>query len=280
MSKIVLFGGQGNLRMSDLVKVNSSINGKKILNHINQSSPFSYEYFKNILSGEIPLNETYASMLSTFIYNWWRVSEIDLSKIEYFSSHSAGIFNVAFASESVELDRLLAFIKKRADLMESYLGSEEMWLALTSSCKDLETTVCELSEIIKVSIRTNHTTEVLAFSQSDKLKLEEHAANLGIPLRLKSLGLKIPYHTQFLSDLRDNYYQLVDNLNIIQNSSFKYLYHTKNLKQEIKNQLDITFNWEEILLEVGRKNLEVYDLSSNRFISKNLRAMDTSIKFL
>lgn len=272
MSKIILYGGQGNIKLQDLIKLSKTNMGKKIISKLRDTNYESFLYFKKMLKGEVPLSESHASMLGTFIYNLWKTQNIDLSEISYFSSHSAGIFNVLMASGSSSFDKILIFIEKRAELVGNLKRKEEMWFTVTTSIEKLRPIIKKLNDV-EFAITTNPTTCVLAFSEEKKDELMEVIQTSGLEIRIKKLNLKVPYHTKFLNSLEEKYRQLVKELDIQQNDEFNYIYSLDNLEDEIINQLTNEFNWYGILEEIINKKLITYDLTSNGFIQKQIRGL-------
>ncbi|AYG02058.1 hypothetical protein [Lactococcus allomyrinae] len=279
MNKLILYGGQGNVRLTDLVRLTKDDDGKNLLKQLESFDSEMYGYFQKVLKGTVPFSDNYASMLSTFLYNAWRTSEVDLNEILYFSSHSAGIFNVLLSSGSVEFGDVLRFIQRRADLVKLHQGDEEMWLVVTQSLSLLENLIQEKKEVIKLAIKTNATTGVAAFSERNKLEIENFLKSQGLLVKFKKLSLRIPYHTAFLDDIAKEYNSLVDELFIKQNNQFRYIYSSKNLENEIKNQLTQNFNWQGVLEQIVDENLEVYDFSPNKFMKKQLKMLSENVKF-
>ncbi|MEY8536883.1 hypothetical protein AALM99_00290 [Lactococcus muris] len=273
MSKILVYGGQGNIRLQDLIRLSQSAAGRDILEKLKFTNTQSHTYFQSILKNEILLSDNYASMLGTFIYNLWRTSEYKLSDITCFSSHSAGIFNVLLASDSASFENIVAFIEKRAKLVNSLKCKEEMWLVATSSMERLREVIDGIS-FVELAITTGSTTGVLSFSEENRDRFVDRVESADLLIKLKKLGLKVPYHTKFLQPIKEEYIQLVKILDIQQNNAFKYIYMSSNLEEEIINQLTQEFKWHRILEELVKKGLSIEDLSPNRFILKQVKLLN------
>ncbi|WP_251420583.1 MULTISPECIES: CylD [Lactococcus] len=273
MSKILVYGGQGNIRLQDLIRLSQSAAGRDILEKLKFTNTQSHTYFQSILKNEILLSDNYASMLGTFIYNLWRTSEYKLSDITCFSSHSAGIFNVLLASDSASFENIVTFIEKRAALVNSLKCKEEMWLVATSSMERLREVIDGIS-FVELAITTDSTTGVLSFSEENRDRFVDRVESADLLIKLKKLGLKVPYHTKFLQPIKEEYIQLVKILDIQQNNAFKYIYMSSNLEEEIINQLTQEFKWHRILEELVKKGLSIEDLSPNRFILKQVKLLN------
>lgn len=273
LSKILVYGGQGNVRLQDLIRLSQSAAGRDILENLELTNKQSHTYFQSILKNEVVLSDNYASMLGTFIYNLWRTSEYELSDITCFSSHSAGIFNVLMASDSASFENIVSFIEKRAELVNSLECKEEMWLVATASMEKLRDVIAGIS-FVELAITTSSTTGVLAFSEENRDKFVDRVESADLLIKLKKLGLKVPYHTKFLQAIKEEYIQLVKNLDIQQNNAFKYIYMSSQLEEEIINQLTQEFKWYRILKELVKKNLLIEDLSPNRFILKQVKLLN------
>ena len=67
--------------------------------------------------------------------------------------------------------------------------------------------------------------------------------------------------------------QLVNELNIVQNDLYEYIFHYEDLREELLYQWNQMFNWKGIKENILQRGGEILDLSPNKFISKQLLKM-------
>ena len=111
MSTIV-YGGQGNVQLKHLHQMIKTKKGQELLLQLETCDQMAYQLFQDILAKKVDLQDLYAAMLTTFLYNAWISPEEPIEVGTRFSAHSAGIFNVLLASRSASFQDILAFIKK------------------------------------------------------------------------------------------------------------------------------------------------------------------------
>lgn len=120
MSTIV-YGGQGNVQLKHLYQMVKTKKGQELLLQLEACDQTAYQLFQDILVKTVELQDLYAAMLTTFLYNAWMSPEGAIEIGTRFSAHSAGIFNVLLASGSASFQDILTFIKKRAQLINHSL---------------------------------------------------------------------------------------------------------------------------------------------------------------
>lgn len=273
MSTIV-YGGQGNVQLKHLHQMIKTKKGQELLLQLETCDQTAYQLFQDILAKKVDLQDLYAAMLTTFLYNAWISPEEPIEVGTRFSAHSAGIFNVLLASRSASFQDILAFIKKRAQLVKSLSCQEELHLVMTEDMELFDQKVLKnFPDKFQLAILTDMRSGVLAMRQEDLSILQNAAKEAGLLLKVKPLGVKAPYHTSFLSDSRENYRKMVQELHIQQNQAYEYIFHCDDLEEEILYQWHHLFNWQKIKEGILDKDTDVLDLSPNKFISKQLMKM-------
>lgn len=273
MSTIV-YGGQGNVQLKHLHQMIKTKKGQELLLQLEACDQTAYQLFQDILAKKVDLQDLYAAMLTTFLYNAWISPEEPIEVGTRFSAHSAGIFNVLLASRSASFQDILAFIKKRAQLVKSLSCQEELHLVMTEDMELFDQKVLKVyPDKFQLAILTDMRSGVLAMRQEDLSILQNAAKEAGLLLKVKPLGVKAPYHTSFLSDSQENYRQMVQELHIQQNQAYEYIFHCDDLEEEILYQWHHLFNWQKIKEGILDKDTDVLDLSPNKFISKQLMKM-------
>ncbi|WP_234704404.1 ACP S-malonyltransferase [Streptococcus equinus] len=248
--------------------------GKELLLQLETCDQTAYQLFQDILAKKVDLQDLYAAMLTTFLYNAWISPEEPIEVGTRFSAHSAGIFNVLLASRSASFQDILAFIKKRAQLVKSLSCQEELHLVMTEDMELFDQKVLKVyPDKFQLAILTDMRSGVLAMRQEDLSILQDVAKEAGLLLKVKPLGVKAPYHTIFLSDSQENYRKMVQELHIQQNQAYEYIFHCDDLEEEILYQWHHLFNWQKIKEGILDKDTDVLDLSPNKFISKQLMKM-------
>lgn len=273
MSTIV-YGGQGNVQLKHLHQMIKTKKGQELLLQLETCDQTAYQLFQDILAKKVDLQDLYAAMLTTFLYNAWISPEEPIEVGTRFSAHSAGIFNVLLASRSASFQDILAFIKKRAQLVKSLSCQEELHLVMTEDMELFDQKVLKVyPDKFQLAILTDMRSGVLAMRQEDLSILQNAAKEAGLLLKVKPLGVKAPYHTIFLSDSQENYRKMVQELHIQQNQAYEYIFHCDDLEEEILYQWHHLFNWQKIKEGILDKDTDVLDLSPNKFISKQLMKM-------
>lgn len=273
MSTIV-YGGQGNVQLKHLHQMIKTKKGQELLLQLETCDQTAYQLFQDILAKKVDLQDLYAAMLTTFLYNAWISPEEPIEVGTRFSAHSAGIFNVLLASRSASFQDILAFIKKRAQLVKSLSCQEELHLVMTEDMELFDQKVLKVyPDKFQLAILTDMRSGVLAMRQEDLSILQNAAKEAGLLLKVKPLGVKAPYHTIFLSDSQENYRKMVQELHIQQNQAYEYIFHCDDLEKEILYQWHHLFNWQKIKEGILDKDTDVLDLSPNKFISKQLMKM-------
>lgn len=273
MSTIV-YGGQGNVQLKHLHQMIKTKKGQELLLQLEACDQTAYQLFQDILAKKVELQDLYAAMLTTFLYNAWMSPEEPIEVGTRFSAHSAGIFNVLLASRSACFQNIIHFIKKRAQLVENLSRLEELHLVITENMNLLQEKVLNCyPEKFQLAIVTDQTSGVLAMKKEAVKELQEAAQQASLLVKIKSLGVKAPYHTSFLSQSQTAYQQLVQELDIQQNQDYNYIFHCDDLQEEILYQWSHLFNWQKIKEDILSKETEVIDLSPNKFISKQLMKM-------
>ncbi|VED90556.1 CylD [Streptococcus equinus] len=273
MSTIV-YGGQGNVQLKHLHQMIKTKKGQELLLQLETCDQTAYQLFQDILAKKVDLQDLYAAMLTTFLYNAWISPEEPIEVGTRFSAHSAGIFNVLLASRSATFQDILAFIKKRAQLVKSLSCQEELHLVMTEDMELFDQKVLKnFPDKFQLAILTDMRSGVLAMRQEDLSILQNAAKEAGLLLKVKPLGVKAPYHTIFLSDSQENYRKMVQELHIQQNQAYEYIFHCNDLEEEILYQWHHLFNWQKIKEGILDKGTDVLDLSPNKFISKQLMKM-------
>ncbi|WP_240187270.1 CylD [Streptococcus lutetiensis] len=245
--------------------------GQELLLQLQKCDLESYQLFQDILEKKRSLDGLHAAMLSTFLYNTWLTQAEMIVTGTRFSAHSAGIFNVLLASGSAAFQDIVLFIKKRAQLVESLSRLEELWLIVTEDMNLFSQKVLNCyPDKFQLAILTDEISGVLAMKEEDLKTLQESAEKAACSLKVKRLGVKAPYHTSFLSQAKDKYKDLVASLNIVQNQNYNYIFHCDDLTDEILYQWENLFNWRKIKEDILRVDTDIFDLSPNKFISKQL----------
>lgn len=273
MSTIV-YGGQGNVQLKHLHQMIKTKKGQELLLQLEACDQTAYQLFQDILAKKVDLQDLYAAMLTTFLYNAWISPEEPIEVGTRFSAHSAGIFNVLLASRSASFQDILIFIKKRAQLVKSLSCQEELHLVMAEDMELFDQKVLKnFPDKFQLAILTDMRSGVLAMRQEDLSILQNAAKEAGLLLKVKPLGVKAPYHTIFLSDSQESYRQMVQELHIQQNQAYEYIFHCDDLEEEILYQWHHLFNWQKIKEGILDKDTDVLDLSPNKFISKQLMKM-------
>ena len=248
--------------------------GQELLLQLETCDQMAYQLFQDILAKKVDLQDLYAAMLTTFLYNAWISPEEPIEVGTRFSAHSAGIFNVLLASRSASFQDILAFIKKRAQLVKSLSCQEELHLVMTEDMELFDQKVLKVyPDKFQLAILTDTRSGVLAMRQEDLSILQNAVKEAGLLLKVKPLGVKAPYHTIFLSDSQESYRKMVQELHIQQNQAYEYIFHCDDLEEEILYQWHHLFNWQKIKEGILDKDTDVLDLSPNKFISKQLMKM-------
>lgn len=274
MTSTIVYGGQGNVQLKHLHQMIKTKKGQELLLQLETCDQTAYQLFQDILAKKVDLQDLYAAMLTTFLYNAWISPEEPIEVGTRFSAHSAGIFNVLLASRSASFQDILIFIKKRAQLVKSLSCQEELHLVMTEDMELFDQKVLKnFSDKFQLAILTDMRSGVLAMRQEDLSILQGAAKEAGLLLKVKPLGVKAPYHTIFLSDSQENYRKMVQELHIQQNQAYEYIFHCDDLEEEILYQWHHLFNWQKIKEGILDKDTDVLDLSPNKFISKQLMKM-------
>lgn len=274
MISTVIYGGQGNVQLKHLFQMLKSAKGQQILSQLKRCDKESYQLIENVLDKKIGLDDIHAAMLANFLYNEWITNGKEICPGKVFSAHSAGIFNVLLTTNSANFRDIVNFIRKRARLIEELSCPEELWLLMTENLALFSTEVLEQhAEKFKLAIITDSTSGVLAMDEQHLQLLEATASSEGHIYKIKKLGVKAPYHTGFLDKSFDDYVQLVNELNIVQNDLYEYIFHYEDLREELLYQWNQMFNWKGIKENILQRGGEVLDLSPNKFISKQLLKM-------
>lgn len=274
MISTVIYGGQGNVQLKHLFQMLKSAKGQQILSQLERCDKESYQLIENVLDKKIGLDDIHAAMLANFLYNEWITNGEEICPGKVFSAHSAGIFNVLLTTNSANFRDIVNFIRKRARLIEELSCPEELWLLMTENLALFSTEVLEQhAEKFKLAIITDSTSGVLAMDEQHLQLLEATASSEGHIYKIKKLGVKAPYHTGFLDKSFDDYVQLVNELNIVQNDLYEYIFHYEDLREELLYQWNQMFNWKGIKEDILQRGGEVLDLSPNKFISKQLLKM-------
>ena len=274
MISTVIYGGQGNVQLKHLFQMLKSAKGQQILSQLKRCDKESYQLIENVLDKKIGLDDIHAAMLANFLYNEWITNGEEICPGKVFSAHSAGIFNVLLTTNSANFRDIVNFIRKRARLIEELSCPEELWLLMTENLALFSTEVLEQhAEKFKLAIITDSTSGVLAMDEQHLRLLEATASSEGHIYKIKKLGVKAPYHTGFLDKSFDDYVQLVNELNIVQNDLYEYIFHYEDLREELLYQWNQMFNWKGIKENILQRGGEILDLSPNKFISKQLLKM-------
>ena len=274
MTSVVIYGGQGNVQLKHLYQMIKTEKGQKILLSLKKNDEDSYMLMQGILSKTVELNDVHASMLANFLYNEWSTNYEELVPGTIFSAHSAGIFNVLLASGSASFPDIVYFIKKRAQLIKDLQCKEELWLLMTENLDYFYQKVLDQCyKKVKLAIITDENSGVIAMNEEDSDLLESIATSEKQFYKLRKLGVKAPYHTEFLNPFLDQYAKLVEELNIVQNDSYEYIFHCENLNEELLYQWNNTFNWKKIMEKILGESKEVKDVSPNKFITKQMQKL-------
>ncbi|WP_423216318.1 CylD [Streptococcus equinus] len=248
--------------------------GKELLSQLKNCDFDSYQLFQDVLDKNCALDGLHAAMLTTFLYNAWATQDDKIENGTRFSAHSAGIFNVLLASGSASFQDIVAFIKKRAQLVESASHQEELFLVMTDNMTLLTQEVLSVHpDKFQLAILTDDISGVLAMKNDDSALLQNLAQQANCSLKIKQLGVKAPYHTSFLNQTQEKYGELVQALNIVQNEAYSYLFHCDDLTDEIMYQWNHCFDWNGIKEKILNQETRIIDLSPNKFISKQLMKM-------
>lgn len=274
MTATIIYGGQGNIQLKHLFQLLKTTKGQQILSRLQICDDESYQLIQNVLNKKIGLDDIHAAMLANFLYNEWATNAEKIHPGVVFSAHSAGIFNVLLTTGSASFQNIVSFIRKRAHLIEKSEGAEELWLLMTENLEFFSQEVlAQHVEKFKLAIVTDDTLGVLAMDEQHLQLLEDMASSEGFVYKIKKLGVMAPYHTGFLDRYFDDYAQLVDELKIVQNESYQYLFHYEDLQEEILYQWNHVFNWQGIKEKILKQEGDILDLSPNKFISKQLLKM-------
>ena len=274
MTATVIYGGQGNVQLKHLFQMLKSAKGQRILSLLQNCDGESYQLIQHVLNKKISLDDIHAAMLANFLYNEWITNSEEIYSGMAFSAHSAGVFNVLLTTNSANFRDIVSFIRKRAHLIEELSCPEELWLLMTENLSLFSAEVLKQhAEKFKLAIITDSTSGVLAMDEQHLQLLEATAVSEGHIYKIKKLGVKAPYHTGFLDKSFDDYAQLVNELNIVQNDLYEYIFHCEDLREELLYQWNQIFNWNGIKEDILQRGGEVFDLSPNKFISKQLLKM-------
>lgn len=270
----MIYGGQGNVQLKHLYQMAKTEKGQKILLNLKKNDEDSYMLMQGILSKTVELSDVHASMIANFLYNEWSTNYEELVPGTVFSAHSAGIFNVLLASGSASFSAIVRFIKKRAQLVKDLQCKEELWLLMTENLDYFYQNVLDQCyEKVKLAIITDDNSGVIAMDEENSDLLESVAISEKQFYKLRKLGVKAPYHTEFLNPFIDRYAKLVEELNIVQNDSYEYIFHCENLNEELLYQWNNTFNWKKIMEKILGESKEVKDVSPNKFITKQMQKL-------
>lgn len=281
MNNIIIYGGQGNITLKDLTILEKSENGMELLTRLKKVDLESYDLFYNVLDNKIPLTDIYASMLCTFLYNEWKTDYNKVAPTTFFSSHSAGIFNVLLASGSADFSSLILFIKKRANLLKKMNRSESLWLVLGKDILIiLKRFNNEFMDIVDCAIITDENSLVLAMDSNTKNVFESWLKSNKLTAKILDLKVNAPYHTKFLKSSIPEYTELVYQLNICQNTDYGYIFESDCLEKEVINQWACTFKWSDIKKRIVVADANIIDISPNSFISKQLKKYKIDRRYL
>lgn len=276
MISTVIYGGQGNVQLKHLFQMLKSAKGQQILSQLKRCDKRSYQLIENVLDKKIGLDDIHAAMLANFLYNEWITNGEEICPGKVFSALSAGIFNVLLTTNSANFRDIVNFIRKRARLIEELSCPEELAVddRKFSTILNRKSLGLKHAEKFKLAIITlNSTSGVLAVDEQHLRLLEATASSEGHIYKIKKLGVKAPYHTGFLDKSFDDYVQLVNELNIVQNDLYEYIFHYEDLREELLYQWNQMFNWKGIKENILQRGGEILDLSPNKFISKQLLKM-------
>ncbi|HGD5779937.1 TPA: CylD [Streptococcus agalactiae] len=274
MKTVIIYGGQGNVQSKHLCQLVKTPKGEILFSKLQATDLESYQLMMDVINHKVSLDNVHASMLANFLYNDWLTNDEKIVSGIGFSAHSAGIFNVLYASGSTSFENIIHFIKRRAQLIENCHVSEELWLLMVENIDMFSKDVLkEQSEKVKLAIITDDRAGVIAMDQVNRSFFDYVMTNKGYFYKLKQLGVKAPYHTDFLNESKEQYKQLIESLDISQNDDYDYIFHCDQLVDEILYQWTNLFNWRAIKETIIEKDAEIIDISPNRFISSQLQKM-------
>lgn len=274
-SKILLVPGQGSIKKNQIVSAINTDIGKKLSSIYVQEIPEFKDmldyYIDNTSVNPQNIDVNLYSMWSSFFYCDWFVKTrcINLYDINKIITYSAGIIFAAYYTQQISLNKALKFMQKRAKLLSRCPGYE-MYAYVTNNAKHLFE-VAKREEIqIYPSIKWDKNKGVLV---AKRINLEKNIKKLNLILKVKPLGIKIPYHSLVLNKYIKEYTKIVDELEIHENTYGELIFFSKtaSLHEEIIYELNNVFDWDDILTNLTKfNNFSFIDMSPNKFMIRSL----------
>lgn len=275
MKNLVVFSGQGNTSIKDLKNLIKTKQGQELMKELNKSEQFS-TYVKKAINND--LGTISYDIISTFISNevtWRKISE--RYNVTYFTSYSAGIFNILSATKLVPIENIMQFILQRIKLFESNNFKQKLYFVLSKSSEDIN----NLMSIIKNwsnaewSIKISEQSGIIAIDKDEFFQLKDILKKESFKIILKDSGLSVPYHTSFLEPLKSEYINIVESLfshyKIEESKNYTFILEEDNIKKEILRQLDNNINWGTIVDRIIQGDFDnIFDTSPNNNLKKTL----------
>lgn len=276
---LVAFSGQGNLTQKNVIEILNTATGKALIDEYSKHLKGFNGIINQVAKGKLSVNDSYASILLTFLSNDWFVKENNISteNIDFVTSHSAGIFNAAYFLGQVNLRPILNFLTRRATLLKQIKGYE-MFAFVTNDQQKMLTVLRNNELNPYLSIQSAKDRGIFAARPENLNKMIKCLQEHKVMLKVIPLKLTIPYHTKLLSKHARRLIQLLDETNYQENKKNAHIAFISpkdlSLKNEIIFEMDNTFNWFAVknkIISLAPKR--VFDTSPNHFILRDLKRM-------
>lgn len=263
-SKIILVPGQGSIKRNQIVSAINTDIGKKLSSSYIQEIPEFKDmldyYINNSSINPQDIDVNLYSMWSSFFYCDWviKTRHINLDDINKIITYSAGIIFAAYYTQQINLNKALRFMQKRAKLLSQCTGYE-MYVYVTNNAKNLFEIARQEDLQIYPSIKWDKNKGVLV---AKRISLEKNIKKLNLILKVKPLGIQIPYHSLALDKYIKEYTKIVDELEIHENIYGKLIFFNKtsSLREEIIYELNNVFDWDDILTNLTKFNNSSFTL--------------------
>lgn len=281
---LLIFGGQGNAKISDLRRVMKKKEGKELIEELKVSNRMDLVHMINeLLNGK--MEPLFYEMLSTYISNdiYYRRLMNKNIEINAYSSYSAGIFNIISVYYSISTASMLDFIIKRATLFSKYNGKEHLFLYISNEWEKLLNILKKDCIDFDISIISSPNVGVLSSNLYEVNKMIKISKFNDIEVKFHETNISVPYHSKYLKQFSENYFRLVNELfSLIEennNENPLIIMESDDLKSEINRQLCGTIHWSFILSNIYNESFNtIFDSSLNEFLYKHLNSSDIANK--
>ena len=276
MDKVFLFSGQGSqyVGMGKLL-FNKFDFAKKIYNISNEILEYDIKEISFIDDGKL-LNQTKHTQPAIFIYSI--ILDFFLKDNGYrpiaFSGHSLGEYSALVSANIVSFDDALYIIKKRASKMQN-IGKEKpgkMAAIINNSVPEILEAIKKYKNEIVIA---NYNTPLQTIVSGDKKCIEDLIANAKKNNIRKIIPLKVSgaFHSPLMKSARIYLEKFIKSTKfddtkvpIYQNFCPRKNFNSKEIKNNIINQLDQPVRWVDTIqnmkkdgykeyIEVGPKNI-------------------------